>query len=67
MVLAVLAFGLSLGIWYQSLLFVVWVLILFAPALLAVVKVFEERELEVLNSMRKCNDTAIAFSGCIVM
>jgi protein-S-isoprenylcysteine O-methyltransferase Ste14 len=47
MVLAVLAFGLSLGIWFQSVLFVLWVLILFAPALLAIVKVFEERELEI--------------------
>ena len=47
MVLAVLAFGLSLGVWFQSVLFVLWVLILFTPALLAVVKVFEERELEI--------------------
>jgi protein-S-isoprenylcysteine O-methyltransferase Ste14 len=34
MVLAGLAFFLSLGIWFQSLLFVLWVLILFAPAVL---------------------------------
>ena len=47
MVLAVLAFLLSLGIWFQSALFVLWVLILFAPALLFFVKVYEERELEV--------------------
>ena len=47
MVLAVLAFFLSLGIWFQSVLFVLWVLILFAPALLVFVKVFEERELEI--------------------
>ena len=46
MVLAVLAFLLSLGIWFQSVLFVLWVLILFAPALLVFVKVYEERELE---------------------
>ena len=46
MVLAVLALLLSLGIWFQSVLFVVWVLILFAPALLFFVKVYEERELE---------------------
>jgi protein-S-isoprenylcysteine O-methyltransferase Ste14 len=46
MVLAVLSFFLSLGIWFQSTLFVLWVLILFAPALLFFVKVFEERELE---------------------
>ncbi len=46
MVLAVLAFLLSLGIWFQSVLFVLWVLLLFAPALLVFVKVYEERELE---------------------
>jgi len=47
MVLATLAFFLSLGIWFQSVLFVLWVLILFAPALLVFVKVYEERELEI--------------------
>jgi protein-S-isoprenylcysteine O-methyltransferase Ste14 len=47
MVLAGLAFLLSLGIWYQSALFVLWVLVLFAPALLFFVKVYEERELEI--------------------
>jgi protein-S-isoprenylcysteine O-methyltransferase Ste14 len=47
MVLAALSFLLSLGIWFQSTLFVLWVLILFAPALLFFVKVFEERELEI--------------------
>jgi protein-S-isoprenylcysteine O-methyltransferase Ste14 len=47
MVLAVLAFGISLGIWFQSTWFVLWVLILFAPALLFIVKVYEERELEI--------------------
>jgi protein-S-isoprenylcysteine O-methyltransferase Ste14 len=47
MVLAVLALGLSLGIWFQSIWFVLWVLILFAPALLFIVKVYEERELEI--------------------
>jgi protein-S-isoprenylcysteine O-methyltransferase Ste14 len=47
MVLALLAFLLSLGIWFQSALFVLFVLILFAPGLLTIVKVFEERELEI--------------------
>jgi protein-S-isoprenylcysteine O-methyltransferase Ste14 len=47
MVLAVLAFFLSLGIWFQSGLFLLWVVILFAPALLVFVKVYEERELEI--------------------
>jgi protein-S-isoprenylcysteine O-methyltransferase Ste14 len=47
MVLATLALGLSLGIWFQSVFFLLWVLILFAPALLTYVKVYEERELEI--------------------
>jgi protein-S-isoprenylcysteine O-methyltransferase Ste14 len=47
MLLAVLAFLLSLGIWLQSMLFVLWVLILFGPAVLVFVKVYEERELEI--------------------
>jgi protein-S-isoprenylcysteine O-methyltransferase Ste14 len=46
MVLATLAWFLSLGIWFQSALFMLWVLILVVPALLFVVKVYEERELE---------------------
>jgi len=47
MALAVLACLLSLGIWFHSMLFVLWVLLLFAPALLFFLKAFEERELEV--------------------
>jgi protein-S-isoprenylcysteine O-methyltransferase Ste14 len=47
MVLALLAFLLSLGIRFQSVLFVLWVLILFTPAMLVFVKVYEERELEI--------------------
>lgn len=46
MVLATLALGVSLGIWFQSALFVLWVLVVLAPALLFFVKVYEERELE---------------------
>jgi protein-S-isoprenylcysteine O-methyltransferase Ste14 len=47
MVLGTQAFLVSLGIWYQSALFVVWVLVLVTPAWLFFVKVFEERELEI--------------------
>ena len=47
MLLAALAWFLSLGIWFQSVLFVLWVLILFAPSVLFFVKVYEERELEI--------------------
>ena len=47
MVLAALAFFLSLGIWYQSVLFEVWLLILFAPALVFFLRMYEEKELEV--------------------
>jgi protein-S-isoprenylcysteine O-methyltransferase Ste14 len=46
MVLAALAFFLSLGIWFQSTLFVFWVLIFFTPAILFFLKMYEERELE---------------------
>jgi len=47
MVLASLAFLLALGIWFQSTLFLLWTLILFTPALLFFVKMYEERELEI--------------------
>jgi protein-S-isoprenylcysteine O-methyltransferase Ste14 len=47
MVLAFVALLLSLGLWFQSALFVFWVLLLFMPALLFFVKVYEERELAV--------------------
>ena len=46
MVLAGLAFFFSLGIWFQSLGFLIWVLIDFTPAMIFFLKVFEERELE---------------------
>jgi protein-S-isoprenylcysteine O-methyltransferase Ste14 len=47
MVLAGLALLTSLGIWFQSALFVIWAIVVFAPALLFFVKVYEERELEI--------------------
>lgn len=47
MVLTVLALGISLGVWFQSLWFALWVLLLLAPALLFFVKIYEERELEI--------------------
>jgi len=47
MALAALALFLSLGIWFQSALFLVWVLIVLAPAYVFFAKVFEERELEI--------------------
>jgi protein-S-isoprenylcysteine O-methyltransferase Ste14 len=47
MVVAGLAFLLALGIWFQSALFVLWVLILFTPAYLVFLKMYEERELEI--------------------
>jgi protein-S-isoprenylcysteine O-methyltransferase Ste14 len=46
MVLATLGLLVSLGFWFRSLLFIIWVVIMFAPALLFFVRVFEERELE---------------------
>lgn len=47
MVLAGLALLLSTGIWFQSGMFFLWALLLFTPALLYFVKVYEERELEI--------------------
>jgi protein-S-isoprenylcysteine O-methyltransferase Ste14 len=47
MVLGTLAFLLALGIWFQSALFVTWVLFLVTPAWLAFIKLYEERELEI--------------------
>jgi protein-S-isoprenylcysteine O-methyltransferase Ste14 len=47
MVLSTLACLLSMGIWFRSALFVVWVLALVTPALLVFVRVYEERELEI--------------------
>lgn len=47
MVLATLATLVSAGLYLQSLYFILWVLLLFAPALLYYVKTYEERELEI--------------------
>lgn len=47
MVLATLACILAIGLWIQSAGFILWVLLLVAPALLFFVKVFEERELDI--------------------
>lgn len=47
MVLTALALLVSLGIWFRSLYFVLWAIVIFAPALLFFVKEFEERELEI--------------------
>ena len=47
MALAVLALFVSLGIWFRSALFVLWAVVLLAPALLVFLKVYEERELEI--------------------
>jgi protein-S-isoprenylcysteine O-methyltransferase Ste14 len=47
MALAGLTFFLSLGIWFQSALFLLWVLIVLSPAFVFFAKVYEERELEI--------------------
>jgi protein-S-isoprenylcysteine O-methyltransferase Ste14 len=47
MVLSTLSMLLSLGIYLQSLCFVLWVVLLVTPALLYFLKVYEERELEI--------------------
>jgi len=47
MVLAALAFLVALGLRFRSAWFVLWAVLLVAPAMLFFVKVFEERELEI--------------------
>lgn len=47
MVLATLACLFALGLWFQSALFLLWHLALVTPALLFMVKEYEERELEI--------------------
>jgi len=47
MVSGTIAFLLAYGLWLQSTLFVLWVVVLVTPAWLFFLKVFEERELEI--------------------
>ena len=47
MVLSTLAFFVALGLWLQSALFALWVLLWLAPAFVFFLKVYEERELEI--------------------
>ena len=47
MVLGTLAWLVSVGLWLQSTLFVVWVLVLVTPSWIVFLKVYEERELEI--------------------
>ena len=47
MVLTAIDFLQSLGIWFQSVLEILWGLIVYTPALLMFVQVYEERELEI--------------------
>lgn len=47
MVLSALAFLIGLGLWLQSTLFLVWVIIVVCPVIFLFLKVYEERELEI--------------------
>jgi len=47
MILSALAFLVGLGLWLQSGLFLVWLLVAVGPAILVFIKVYEERELEI--------------------
>lgn len=47
MVLSTIAFLLSAGLWLQSTLFILWLIVLVIPAWLFFLKAFEERELEI--------------------
>ena len=47
MILGALAFLVGLGLWFQSTLFLVWVIIVLCPVIFLFLKVYEERELEI--------------------
>ncbi|MBI4771332.1 MAG: hypothetical protein HY784_13210 [Chloroflexi bacterium] len=47
LVISALAFLVGLGLWLRSGLFLVWVLIVVSPAVLMMLSVYEERELEI--------------------
>ena len=47
LVLSALLFLVGLGLWFQSGLFLVWVLVVVCPTILVFLKVYEERELEI--------------------
>lgn len=47
MILGALAFLVGLGLWFQSTLFLVWVIIVVCPVIFLFLKVYEERELEI--------------------
>ncbi|UCD99048.1 MAG: isoprenylcysteine carboxylmethyltransferase family protein [Chloroflexota bacterium] len=47
MVLSALAFLIGLGLWLQSTLFLVWLIIVVCPVIFLFLKVYEERELEI--------------------
>ena len=47
MILGALAFLVGLGLWLQSALFIIWVLVVVSPALFIFLRVYEERELEI--------------------
>jgi protein-S-isoprenylcysteine O-methyltransferase Ste14 len=47
MVLSAFAFLLGLGLWLQSSLFILWLLIVVSPAFFIFLRVYEERELDI--------------------
>jgi protein-S-isoprenylcysteine O-methyltransferase Ste14 len=47
MVLSALVFLVGLGLWLQSALFLIWVIIIVCPVIFFFLKVYEERELEI--------------------
>jgi protein-S-isoprenylcysteine O-methyltransferase Ste14 len=47
MIFSFTLFLISFGIWMQSLLFVLWVIVFLLPAFITMIKVYEERELEI--------------------
>lgn len=47
MILSALAFLVGLGLWLQSAIFLVWLLVVLGPVIFVFLKVYEERELEI--------------------
>ena len=55
MILSALAFLVSLGLWLQSTLILVWVIIVVCPVIFLFLKVYEERELEIRFGVQSQN------------
>jgi protein-S-isoprenylcysteine O-methyltransferase Ste14 len=62
MILALLLTLFGLGLWLRSGLFLIWTLVVFAPAVLAYLVLYEERELEI-----RFGDAYLDYKACTPM